>query len=71
MLRGSPCPATDVLTADAPALVLRDGQRFEARYRKASPSDPIEVLDLDGDPFPLKPGRTWIHLPDSLPGLAD
>jgi hypothetical protein len=68
---GSPCPETDVVTDDAAALVLRDGQRFEARYRKPSADAPLEVLTPDGQPFPLKPGRTWLHLPDTLPSISE
>lgn len=66
---GAACPETDVLTQDAPALVLRDGNRYEARYRKPTAEDPIELLLPNGRPFPLKPGRTWVHLPDGLPAV--
>jgi hypothetical protein len=56
-------PETDVVTDGARAVVLRDGQRFEARWRKPSPTAPLELLTADGAPFPLKPGPTWVHLP--------
>lgn len=61
---GSPYTETDVVGEDA-ALYWRDGQRFEGTWRKAGPNDPLELLDAAGEPFPLKPGATWIHLPSS------
>ena len=68
---GAPCPETDVVTEEAAALVLRDGRRYEASYRKPSAEAPIEVFDANGDPFPFKPGPTWVLLPDGLPSLSD
>jgi len=56
---------TDATTTGAPAIVLRDGRRYEARWEKASPSDLLRILTPDGRPFPLKPGPTWIHLPSA------
>jgi len=56
---------TDATTPGAPALVLRDGQRYEARWVKPSPRDPLLIQTPDGQPFPLKPGATWIHLPSA------
>jgi hypothetical protein len=44
------------------ATVLREGQQFEARWRKETPADHIELLTLDGDPFPLSAGQTWMEL---------
>lgn len=59
-------PETDVL-GDGDALVLRDGQLFPARWEKPTETDPIRILQPDGEPFPLQRGPTWIHLPDELP----
>lgn len=44
------------------AVVLRDGQAFDVRWRKTGPTEPFEWLTADGEPFPLAPGRTWIEL---------
>lgn len=44
------------------AVVLRDGQVFEVRWRKTASDEPFEWLTSDGEPFPLAPGRTWIEL---------
>jgi hypothetical protein len=60
-------PETDVV-GEGPALVLRDGQRYAAWWAKPTATATLEVLAPDGEtPFPLRPGPTWIHLPDALP----
>lgn len=56
-------PETDATTDGERAVILRDGNRYEARWTKPTANDPILLFDDDGDPFPLKPGPTWIHLP--------
>ena len=62
---GNPCPETDATTDGARAIVLRDGERYEATWRKPDAASDIEILTEDGRPFPLKPGPTWIHLPSA------
>ena len=54
---------TDATTTGAPALVLRDGRRYEARWEKPTATDPLRILTPEGEAFPLRPGPTWIHLP--------
>jgi hypothetical protein len=63
---------TDATTTGAPALVLRDGRRYEARWVKPTPSDLLRILTPDGQPFPLRPGPTWVHLPsaDRMPAVG-
>jgi len=56
---------TDATTAGAPAVVLRDGRRYDAVWVKPTTRDLLLLQTLDGDPFPLKPGPTWIHLPSA------
>lgn len=56
-------PETDVTTNSAPAVILRDGLRYNATWRKPSVNAPLELFTTSGDPFPLKPGPTWLHLP--------
>ena len=49
-------------------LAFRDGQMFEIKWstrsgdyeKKTGLRRPIAFLDKDGNPFPLRPGRTWI-----------
>jgi hypothetical protein len=62
---------TDATTDGAPALVLRDGRRYEARWVKPTAGDLLRILTPDGDAFPLKPGPTWLHLSsaDRMPTL--
>jgi hypothetical protein len=62
---GARCPETDATTDGARAIVLRDGRRYEATWRKPNAAADIELLTGDGEPFPLKPGPTWMHLPSS------
>jgi hypothetical protein len=63
---------TDGTTAGAPAIVLRDGRRYEARWEKPTRGDLLRILTPDGRPFPLKPGPTWVHLPsaDRMPEVG-
>jgi hypothetical protein len=56
---------TDATADQAPALVLRDGRRYAARWSKPTAGDLIEVTTPDGRPFPLKPGVSWVLLPDA------
>ncbi len=62
---GAPYSETDAVGEDV-AIVLRDGERFAARWRKTAADAPLELLDATGAPFPLKPGPTWI-LPAEQP----
>jgi hypothetical protein len=61
---GAPYTETDV-TGEGAALYWRDGKRFEGTWRKPSDAAPLELLGADGEPFALKPGATWLHLPSS------
>jgi hypothetical protein len=53
-----------------PALLLRDGKLYEIfwttrndEYERASGKvRPFRFIDADGEPFPLKPGQTWIMI---------
>ena len=52
------------------ALLFRDGQMYEIYWTTKSEDyekttgklRPIRFIDADGNPFPLKPGQTWIEL---------
>ena len=65
---GTPFTETTIL-GDGAAVVLRDGRRYDVRWRKPSATSHLELLAADGSPFPLAPGATWIHLApaDRLP----
>jgi len=63
---GARCPETDATTDGDRAIVLRDGERYEIRWRKPTADADLELLGEDGRPFPLKPGPTWIHMPSAV-----
>ncbi len=52
------------------ALLFRDGQKYEIYWTTASEEyekttgklRPIRFVDAEGNPFPLKPGQTWIEI---------
>jgi hypothetical protein len=61
------------ITGEGRAVVLRDGRWYEARWEKADATAPLRLLGDDGEPFPLKPGRTWVLLPsrERVPDPSD
>ncbi|MFA9429242.1 DUF3048 domain-containing protein [Egicoccus sp. AB-alg2] len=61
---GNPYDETDV-TGEGRAIVLRDGAWFEATWEKADDTAPLRLLDEDGGDLALKPGPTWLLLPDA------
>ncbi|MBW3620345.1 MAG: DUF3048 domain-containing protein [Actinobacteria bacterium] len=65
---GTPFTETTIV-GEGTAVVLRDGRRYDVRWRKTSAGSHLELLDGAGAPFPLSPGPTWIHLApvDRLP----
>jgi hypothetical protein len=61
-------------TGGGRAVILRDGRWYEARWSKADDRSPLRLLGGDDEPFPLKPGPTWVLLPSedrvpTVPGL--
>ena len=54
----------------SPALIMRDGKMYrttwstisEAFERESNRMRPIRFFDEAGDNFPLKPGKTWVHI---------
>ncbi len=49
-------------TAGRRAVVFRDGEAYEVTWAVPSNDQPIQFFDQNGDPFPLKPGNTWMAL---------
>ena len=53
-----------------PALIFRDGKMYNVTWttksekfeRESNRMRPIRFLDSDGNNFPLKPGKTWVHI---------
>ncbi len=46
------------LLGEGEAYVMRDGQGYEAKWKRASDSSVLTLVDADGNPFPYKPGTT-------------
>ncbi len=61
------------------AIVFRDGQKFEefwstigGEYEKTTGlRRPLRIVDSNGDPFPLKPGQTWVHIVTPVSQVLD
>ncbi len=52
-----------VLTGGGRAWLLRDGKLVLGTWRRSGGVEaPIQLLGADGQPTPLRPGRTWIEL---------
>lgn len=49
-------------TEGQPAVFYRDGMMLDGFWRVPDPGRPIQFSDRDGNPLPLKPGKTWIVL---------
>jgi hypothetical protein len=43
------------------ALVFRDGQAFEGQWLRPHRHGLFQLTDADGNPIPLRPGRTWFE----------
>jgi hypothetical protein len=51
------------MSGEGRAVFLRDGRWYEGRWSKDDATSPLRFLDGAGEPFPLKPGPTWVLLP--------
>lgn len=45
-----------------PAYIARDGQIYEVRWMRGDDDDILVLQDLQGNPFPFKPGQTWFEI---------
>ncbi len=57
-----------VLTGSGRAWVLSDGKAVEVAWKKPFVDAQMELTDLDGNPFTMPTGRTWVEL---LPVIAE
>lgn len=48
------------------AVIFRDGKAYEAIWKTMDRKSPIQFYDTEGNPFPLKPGNTWIGITGEL-----
>jgi hypothetical protein len=51
-----------VLTGSGRAWVLNDGKAVEVAWNKPLVDAQMELTDLDGNPFTMPTGRTWVEL---------
>jgi len=58
---GAPVPVSQV-TGSGNCLVFTGGKVYHATWKKGSRSVPTTFVDENGNPVPLHPGQTWIHL---------
>jgi hypothetical protein len=45
-----------------PAVIFRDGQRYDATWQREGRYDMFTFVDDAGQPLPLKPGNTWFQV---------
>lgn len=50
------------LMGEGAALLVRDGQRYDARWQRTQRDQPLMVIAPDGFPLALKPGITWFQV---------
>jgi hypothetical protein len=58
---GAAVPVSQV-TGSGKCLVFTGGEVYHATWQKGSRSVPTTFSDENGNPVPLRPGQTWIHL---------
>ena len=59
------------LWGSGPAVVFRDGQRYDVTWHRDGRNDQLTFTDAQGDPFPLQIGQSWVqvvpgYIPNSL-----
>ncbi len=56
---------------EGPAVIFRDGQQYDGRWKREYPLDMLTFYNSQGEILPLAPGNTFIELvPVSFGGLA-
>lgn len=49
-------------TSGRRAVIFRDGQAYDVTWVAPNNGQPIQFRDANGEPFPLKPGNTWMAI---------
>ena len=52
-------------TGSGPVVVLSDGHAVAGTWERPTAEDKPVLLDIDGNPIQLTPGRTWILMPEA------
>lgn len=47
---------------EGPVRIFRDGQEFGGKWIRVDRGDMLTFVNPDGDPIPLKPGKTWVEV---------
>lgn len=61
-------PRADIEVLDAPMLgtgpayLARDGKIYELKWSRMAEDQVLTLVDENGDPFPFKPGQTWVEV---------
>ncbi len=50
------------LMGEGDALLVRDGQRYSARWQRTQRDQPLHLIAPDGFPLAFKPGTTWFQV---------
>lgn len=50
------------LWGSGPAIVFRDGQRYDVTWHRDGRNDQLTFTDAQGNPFPLQIGQTWVQV---------
>jgi hypothetical protein len=58
---GAETPVSQVI-GSGKCLVFTGGKVYHATWKKESRNAPTQFVDENGNPVPLRPGQTWIHL---------
>ncbi len=59
-----------LLLGQGDAYIARDGQIYKAQWKRLSESDPVTLVDDNGNPFAFKPGQTWIEVLGMSPQIT-
>lgn len=51
-----------IMTGTGRAVVVRDGVRINAEWRRTAEDRPILYWDANGEVIPFRPGKTWIQI---------
>ncbi len=61
-------PRADVEVLDVamlgagPAYIARDGQLYQVQWSRMGEDQVLTLVDENGNPFPFKPGQTWVEV---------
>lgn len=59
-----------ITTGSGPAWVLRNGEAIRGTWSRPTATDPALILDRQGKPIPLAPGRTWVEIVPNTVGVS-